>query len=308
MMMASSSQTEGWTLVSKKKSFRRNFSLVEANRLAGGKAVVTVYVDNLSDDMDMEWLGQIFSKFGFVIDAFMPAKKSKRFLSKFGFIRFGSKLEAVEAIRSLNGIVIRDKKMVVKLASFDMVFGSSDFGRSAYAHKHSQGNRITKGKDVVVGSSKQFHNKLHSGKSFKEAVVGVNLEEGELGDKCGKPKHIVIKPNPTEWLQRSAVARLKSFSAMEAVREALHCEGVPTIEVKDMGGLWVVLTFPLCEEMQSFFNGGKLSWLHTWFDEANRWSPDRKGTRKRRALVDLLWGPFARVDCGNFQDYFSSLG
>ncbi|KAH7841839.1 hypothetical protein Vadar_015107, partial [Vaccinium darrowii] len=91
----------GWNLATKKRHSRKIYSLEGFNRAVGRKPVVSVYVDNLTEDMDAEWLGQIFSKFGLVIDAFIPKKKSKSFNSKFGFVRFNSISEAEESIQAL---------------------------------------------------------------------------------------------------------------------------------------------------------------------------------------------------------------
>lgn len=82
-------------------------------------------------------------------------------------------------------------------------------------------------------------------KSFVEVVVGSH---------SGVPKRITINAFGNEWLSRSVVARLNSLSTMDSIREALHCKGVPQIEVRDMGGLWVVLSFPSPELMLSVFD------------------------------------------------------
>ncbi|KAH7834601.1 hypothetical protein Vadar_017784 [Vaccinium darrowii] len=71
--------------------------------------------------MDATWLGQIFSKYGCDLDAFIPKKRSRGLNSKFGFVRFGLLREAEEAISSLNGMIIRDKKMLAKVATFNLV-------------------------------------------------------------------------------------------------------------------------------------------------------------------------------------------
>lgn len=55
-----------------------------------------------------------------VLDAYIPRKRSKNFLTKFGFVRFNTMAEAKDATADLNGISIRDKKMLVKLAAYSV--------------------------------------------------------------------------------------------------------------------------------------------------------------------------------------------
>ncbi|KAH7837048.1 hypothetical protein Vadar_008956 [Vaccinium darrowii] len=222
-----------WNLITKKRSGRSVFSRPENVRFTGSADVVSVYVDNLSEDMDAEWLGQIFSKYGRVLDSFIPKKRSKAYQSKFGFVRFNSLREAEEAIADLN----------VEVA---------------------KGNRFLKQDGAHLGKS--------TGKSYAEAVVG----------KSGfEPKRIFVDAIGNDWLSRSVVARMKSLSAMDSIRDALHCKGIPQVEVKDMGGLWIILTFPTIELMQAVF-GGELSWLNNWIGEVKKWSPDMEKSESNR--------------------------
>ncbi|KAH7843379.1 hypothetical protein Vadar_015904 [Vaccinium darrowii] len=199
-----------------------NRRLDGGRRMSKGRTVVTIYVDNLSEDMDVAWLGQIFSKYGCVLDAFIPKKRSRGFNSKFGFVRFGSLREAEEAISSLNGM------------------------------------------------------------SYAEAVSG---------SKSNGPRRINIEANPIEWLHRSAVAKLRSLSVMEVIREVLHREGAPQTEVRDMGGLWVVLTFSSTDSMKSVLEGGKLNSLNKWVEEVHQWSPELPIVRRRNVWISCYGVP-----------------
>ncbi|KAH7852881.1 hypothetical protein Vadar_030477 [Vaccinium darrowii] len=199
---------------------------------------------------DAEWLGQIFSKYGRVLDAFIPRKKSKNFLTTFGFVRFNTLKEAEEAIADLNGFIIRNKKMLVKLATFNAGKdqGGVHLGLFKDARKMEFRNRVTKvnNQDGVISGM------AAAKKSFAEVVVGKLKVES---------RRITINAIGNEWLSRSAVAKLKSLATMESIRDVLRCKDVPQIEVKDMGSLWVVLTFSSAEQLQSVFDV-ELRWLH----------------------------------------------
>lgn len=93
-------------------------------RLKGGihgsrkKDVFTVFVDNLPKEMDKIWLHQIFRSYGQVDEIYIPVKRSAKFNTKFGFIRFLNRDEALKAVHDLNGIIIRDFKLQVNLAKY----------------------------------------------------------------------------------------------------------------------------------------------------------------------------------------------
>ncbi|KAH7846796.1 hypothetical protein Vadar_018287 [Vaccinium darrowii] len=173
--------------------------------------------------MDVEWLGQIFSKYGRVVDVFIRYKRSKNFRTKFGFVRFNTVVEAEKAIADLNGISIRDKKMLVKMASFKVVQnqGGEHFRNPSTVKKPDTGKV-----DANAINLKGVYAEKEAGKSYVDAVVG----------RSHAPRRISVNAIGNEWLTRSVVAKLNSLSAMESIREALHCKGVPQFDVRDMGG------------------------------------------------------------------------
>ncbi|KAH7845546.1 hypothetical protein Vadar_003376 [Vaccinium darrowii] len=270
--------SEGWNLVTRKRSSGRNFSQAGSNGFLEGRNIYTVFVDNLSEDMDAEWLGQIFSKYGHIWDVFIPKKKSKGFNSKFGFVRYGSMAEAKVAISELNGIFIREKKMFAKLASYS---GSKGF----------VGNGMVRNSKVDQGGVKHLDigKKVCRGDPYAGPIIrsgnGLSYADVVVGKPKATPKRINIQANPNEWLSRSVVAKLKSLGALESIKEAIHCEGVPEVDVRDMGGLWVVITLPSRDLMLSLFEGGELSWFNNWLDEIKQWSPDLTNTRRRNVWI-----------------------
>ncbi|KAH7833242.1 hypothetical protein Vadar_004386 [Vaccinium darrowii] len=129
------------------------------------------------------------------------------------------------------------------------------------------------------------------GKSFAEVVVGnVSLA----------PRRISVNAIDNEWLSRTIVAKLKTLSAMESVREVLHCRGFPQLQIKDMGELWVIVTFPSPQQMLSVFDG-ELSWLKNWFVEVKKWSPDLKEVRRRNIWISCYGVPLHCWSAQTFQ-------
>ncbi|KAH7860915.1 hypothetical protein Vadar_019481 [Vaccinium darrowii] len=203
-------------------------------------------------------------------------------------LRFNSVAEANLAISDLNGVVIRDRKILVKMATYCRVKEHGGVRQhnprsTVMADRVNQVSKVNKSNEVLP-------NNLGS-KSFAEMV---------MGNARTAPRRISVKATGNEWLTRSVVAKLKSLSAMESIREALHCHGVPQFEVKDFGGLWVVVTFPSSEQMLSVFDG-ELSWLKNWFAEVKKWNPDLKEARRRNIWISCYGVPLHCWSASTFQ-------
>ena len=103
---------------------RRNRGLDDRNERKGMRkpeVVFTVFVENLPEEMDFGWLHQLFGRYGKVKDAFIPKKRSAKNGVRFGFVRFGRRDEAAEAVRRMNGICIRGCELKVKMAEYNRV-------------------------------------------------------------------------------------------------------------------------------------------------------------------------------------------
>ena len=80
---------------------------------------VSVYVENLLEEMDVNWLHQIFGKVGQVTDVFIPKMSVARSNERFGFVRYQTKGEALMAVKEMHNMVIRSSKLKAKLAKYD---------------------------------------------------------------------------------------------------------------------------------------------------------------------------------------------
>ncbi|KAH7848047.1 hypothetical protein Vadar_033190 [Vaccinium darrowii] len=82
-------------------------------------SMFTLFVDNLLEDVSIAWFKNLFNKFGVVRDAFIPLKRSKVTGRRFGFVRYNCSVSADVAITKTNGLWIEDRKLYVKIASFE---------------------------------------------------------------------------------------------------------------------------------------------------------------------------------------------
>ncbi|KAI8551925.1 hypothetical protein RHMOL_Rhmol06G0225100 [Rhododendron molle] len=71
-----------------------------------------------------------------------------------------------------------------------------------------------------------------------------------------KRSSIAAREEDIDGLQRSVVARLPAPKNMDSLREAFYGEGVLDIQIRDMGGNLVLLTFSSILDMNSMLEGG----------------------------------------------------
>ncbi|KAH7852442.1 hypothetical protein Vadar_024836 [Vaccinium darrowii] len=213
------------------------YSYLRLDRLK--RCSISVYVDNLPYEMDEVWLCQIFRRYGDVVDVYIPNKRSSRYNTKFGFIRFLSMEEALRAIQDLNGTLIRDFHIQVNLAKFSQSNRNLNTFRKSADFVASKRNPAAS--DFQVISNKRKESNGDFSRSFADVVTG----------KCSSVIKLSVKAteegNP--WLSRSAIAKLPSMRSLESLREAFIAEGVWNIQIRSMGGKLMLLTFSSVEDM-----------------------------------------------------------
>lgn len=79
----------------------------------------SLFVDNLPEDVGLNWFRKFFSQYGVVKDAYIPFKRSKVSKKRFGFVRYNCASSAEVAISKANGFWIDNRKLYVKMAAFE---------------------------------------------------------------------------------------------------------------------------------------------------------------------------------------------
>ncbi|CAO2817542.1 unnamed protein product [Amaranthus hypochondriacus] len=86
---------------------------------ASGRYVSSLFVDGLPLNISREWLGDLFSEVGKVVDVFLSKKTRKINKDKFGFVRFENEGMSLAAIDRFNGYPINGQNIRVSLARYD---------------------------------------------------------------------------------------------------------------------------------------------------------------------------------------------
>ncbi|KAH7858014.1 hypothetical protein Vadar_019018 [Vaccinium darrowii] len=234
------------------------------------QSLCTLFIDNLPEEVDLGWLRKYFNKFGFVKDVYIPAKRSKRTGSKFGFVQYDCHVAAGVAISKSNGLWVKDKQLFAKEASFGHYAGKSalklpslprtDVETSIHEAKEDHSSNL----DADFCKVKNYN----KGKSDAQVVTGVsnNLEAPDSIDIVLK-----ISPSGNDWLLRSAVGLLQLLISVEDLQKEFYKEHGVNVIIRDMGGRSMLITYPN-EELRNV--SVKEQWLKSCFVSLKRWNGD----------------------------------
>ncbi|KAH7846756.1 hypothetical protein Vadar_017789 [Vaccinium darrowii] len=233
-----------WTLVSKRRfsNDRRTSNHPSQSSIS---VSFSVYVDNLPYEMDEVWLRQIFRSYGDVVDVFIPNKRSSRFNTKFSFVGFRSRAEALDAVQDLHGILIKDFRVQVNLARFSQTSNSTNFRHKPHVFTACHGKPV-----AADYQNKTFKSRLlvdDKSPSFADIVAGKRPSVTTASIK--------VQDEGEQWLSMSAIAKLPSQRSIELLREAFIAEGVWNVQLRPMGGIFILLTFESIDDMNSMLEG-----------------------------------------------------
>ncbi|KAH7842865.1 hypothetical protein Vadar_009918 [Vaccinium darrowii] len=261
----------------------------------------TIFVDNLPKSMDVGWLRQLFRPYGCVEDVYMPSKRSSSFNTKFGFIRFKRREEAMNAIEDLDGFMIRNFKIVVQFAKYSK-------------------NSSSMSQKVIEGDKKvNLAPKLHSWRP-----KAIEVESNQINSNClsyadalkggsfSTTKLVDAKEVDLDWLHMSAVGKLINFCYVNTLQDLFVSNGIWDAQIRHMGGLNVLISFDSFESLNDFLkDNDKL--LPNWFSSVEAW--DNQKIKSSRCVwiscygvplnawcsstfinIGKLWGDVIRID------------
>ncbi|KAI8553504.1 hypothetical protein RHMOL_Rhmol05G0021000 [Rhododendron molle] len=148
--------------------------------------------------MDVNWLKQIFSGAGKILEIYIPWKRSFQLNQRFGFVRYGSKEEGLKAIKMWNIAQIQRHRLLVKVASFN----NSRWNKQGQDAGVKKVYRVVRDKNAGPEESNWTPRP-------KNASVLVN-RRNNFAAKTGRGAQpcIDVSEVGNEWLSRSAIATL----------------------------------------------------------------------------------------------------
>ncbi|KAH7856448.1 hypothetical protein Vadar_001541 [Vaccinium darrowii] len=181
-------------------------------------------------------------------------KRGKNSGRRFGFVRFDCPVFADIAVEKANGIRLLGNIIYVKHAAFNTHGLPSNkpgilLSQGGNAYKPlltcfsplRTETRIALDSQIVLGFC-----------PYAKVVFGSVQRQIPRVQACDEGN---------EWLSRSVVGRLSAMRDLDSLLEAFISEGVTNIQLRDLGGTLVLLSFELVEHMSSMLEEAGLCWL-----------------------------------------------
>lgn len=252
------------------------------------QTIPTIFVDNLPYQIRKIWLYNLFSRYGKIRSIFIPSKRSKISGQSFGFVRFYSHKDANLAVEETSNGWYWGHKLVVKFARFlrkDNIQGPQESLIRGHAirsgirkknpqkvstnfQKEHRGREVWRRKGIPESSKQGEERNLKAVDSHaKGTLQDPILKPSSKGNVC-----IPIQPVGNGWLCRSAVAKIRKLLSGENLELVFRKEGVQDIQIKAMGGRFLIIIFPNVEARDSII---KEKWICNWFEEIKPWNGEQ---------------------------------
>ncbi|KAJ4833670.1 hypothetical protein Tsubulata_022888 [Turnera subulata] len=247
--------------------------------------VVNLYVDNLPLQWSAVELHLIFSKFGEVIDVYIPAKKAKNG-KRFCFARFSGCQDTPRLISSINHIRV-----------------GNGFLHALIARSRTHQQKTTVHKPIQVPPPPPPHTLAQNSFSntVKTSIPPIHTIANPISNKASI--YFTPHPNETEWLSRCAFGFLSEPLNPPILSQLFQFHG-HQISVSEFGGGSILIHFLSPETMTLFFESNP-HWTSNIFALLRPWrKDDRPSNRKcwiRAWGVPLHARSLVHIDGSNYQ-------
>ncbi|PWA61554.1 hypothetical protein CTI12_AA251730 [Artemisia annua] len=230
------------------------------------KLSLSIFVTNFPESFSAKELWTICNQYGSVVEAFIPNRRSKAG-KRFGFVRFIKIFDVERLVNNLCTIWIGRFKLHANVARFQR----APLNKSNPLYSNNKGVKNGSGEfqkeSGVYGSSKSYAHVVQIGpesvykKEDSPAIV--------LDDTC---------VNQTDY-SNALMGKVKDFSSLTNLKVVLGNEGFDNINLKYMGGFWVMFEFKTDIAKERFkSNVGIWSWFSQLQQASNSFFVDERVT------------------------------
>ncbi|KAJ4828853.1 hypothetical protein Tsubulata_045304 [Turnera subulata] len=254
-------QTNPETTLETKTQYFGKWSRIQVqNAIENGQAV-SLYVENIPTSWTPSDIYRITSKYGEVMDVYVPKKKSRQG-KRFCFGRFRVVRDIQRLLFDINRIYVEKGPIRANVARVRSKPGKSPGRRQV----QQVGSRLVK-----------------PGMSFTAAVKG--LPKPSATQNSTNSMAFIPTSDTMSWLSRCLVGKLKKPTDMESVIGVWELHGYEDVKISDFGGDSILLCFPSQEPLTQFLQE-ILEWVNLWFSSVRVW---RRGDRveNRRCWLSI---------------------
>ncbi|KAJ4848855.1 hypothetical protein Tsubulata_013656 [Turnera subulata] len=248
--------------------------------------VVSIYVENLPSRWTPTDVHLVMSRFGDVMDVFIPQKLNKKG-SRFAFIRFKSSGNVRDLTEKINTVQMDGTSLVASLARNR----AQQNGANTKAHTTSHGHA----RQQQVGSS--THNK-----SYVEILQGPAQDLPRTQNTSQPPAEQIYIPKDgsPNWLGQCMLAVLKNPIPFRSLTAIVHSNVNKDASIIPMGGVSYLIRFQTDDELHSVLRN-KPPALTQIFSDIRKWKAGD------RAFNRLCWVHLRGVPpCVWNEDFFGA--
>nr|GEZ27297.1 RNA-directed DNA polymerase, eukaryota, nucleotide-binding alpha-beta plait domain protein [Tanacetum cinerariifolium] len=207
------------------------------------KVSISVFIMNFSDQAGAKELWNACKQYGYVVDAFIPDRRSK-IRKSFGFVRFIKVFDAERLVNNLCTVWIGSHRLYANIARFQRPTGqnsSINFSHNGEKQKDDKGNNGNFNSDAHVLKGVSHPNK-----------DTMNTQSLVISDDC-------VNQEDYSWCLNGNV---KEFGSLSNLKVVLGNDGFNEIRIRYLGGLWVMLVFRALDGKEKFkVNVSTNSWF-----------------------------------------------
>ncbi|GJT27393.1 RNA-directed DNA polymerase, eukaryota [Tanacetum coccineum] len=211
------------------------------------KISTSIFVTNFSDHAKAKDLWNVCKQYGQVVDAFIPDRKSKAG-KRYGFVRFIRVYDVDRLVSNLCTLWMGSHHLHANVARFQRPPAVNSGG-----YTHQNGNYVPK---------KTEANSNNGHRTDKRSYVNVVNGDTKSTEAC-EPA-LLLDESCLNQLDYSLglLGKVKEFSSFDNMRMVLGNEGFDDINLRYMGGMWIMIDFKT-EDTKAKFQSclGATSWF-----------------------------------------------
>ncbi|GJQ89100.1 RNA-directed DNA polymerase, eukaryota, reverse transcriptase zinc-binding domain protein [Tanacetum coccineum] len=192
----------------------------------------SVFITNFPDSFSAKDLFKTCSQYGYVVDAYIPNKRSK-IGKRFGFMRFIKVFNEERLVNNLCTLWVGRYRLYANIVRFQRTPLNKEniHVNKKYEESRSSPPNFTKD-NGTTGTKKSYSHAVKGGShSVNEEVA--NTSAMVLEDDCLNMQD----------LTNSLMGRVKEFASLSNLKKVFDNEGFSNIEIVYLGELWVLLKF-----------------------------------------------------------------
>ncbi|GJW59204.1 nucleotide-binding alpha-beta plait domain-containing protein [Tanacetum coccineum] len=210
----------------------------------------SVFVTNFPEQFSAKDLWNTCKVYGHVVDTYIPDRRSK-IGKRFGFVRFINVFDMERLVNNLCTVWIGKLKLHANVARYQRDSGKNNYQRLNKGTNVSNGGGIKNG-GGLNSSANSYANVVKKTTGVKETIDGTPTMV--LDESCLNNKEFSL----------CLLGKVTEFASLTNLKMVLAKEGFGNIELKYMGGFWVMIVFQEEETMKAF-HGNKS--VGSWFSQ-----------------------------------------